>query len=320
MMKYTDTHCRYFHRLLSPSARLYTEMITAPAIIHGDRQRLLQFNSSEHPVALQLGGNCPVQLSEAAVIAEDLGYDEINLNCGCPSNRVQNGQFGACLMLTPEIVAKAISAMRNKVSVPITVKCRIGVDDSDSYETLHYFIQSIEAANCDMVIVHARKAFLKGLNPKQNRDIPPLNYSRVYQLKADFPHMPIVINGGIEHIQAINEHLSQVDGVMLGRWSYHHPRSLIEFEDALFDKTPDPININQLIILYQQYAEYAYKVLDTGNPYLSLMSVLKHAMNLFEGIKGSKRFRQTISGHAYKIKNRFDAEKLVLESLAHIAF
>ncbi len=286
MMKYTDTHCRYFHRLLSPSVRLYTEMVTTPAIINGNRQKLMSFNAEEHPIALQLGGSDPQQLAECTVIAEDLGFDEVNLNCGCPSDRVQDGHFGACLMLSPDKVAESVDAMRSKTSIPITVKCRIGVDDVGSYDALVNFATKVINAGCDTLIVHARKAHLQGLNPKQNRTVPPLNYPFVYQLKELFPSIPIVINGGIETIEAINEHLNHVDGVMIGRQAYHHPRSLIDFDKSLYkNKSQDPTTLTELIDVYQQYMEYAYKILGDGHPKLSLMSMARHSINLFEESK-----------------------------------
>ncbi|MEP6882739.1 MAG: tRNA dihydrouridine(20/20a) synthase DusA, partial [Dokdonella sp.] len=223
MMDWTDRHCRYFHRLLSPHARLYTEMVTSPALIHGDRERLLGFGAAEHPVALQLGGSDPRELAEAARIGEQFGYDEINLNVGCPSDRVQSGRFGACLMREPQLVADCFAAMRDAVSIPVTIKCRLGVDAQDEVADLQHFIETVATQGCTVFVVHARKAWLKGLSPKENRDVPPLNYERVYQLKRDFNSLTIIINGGIDKLVDVETHLEHTDGVMLGRTAYHEP-------------------------------------------------------------------------------------------------
>ncbi len=240
MMDWTDRHCRYFHRLLSPHARLYTEMVTAPAVLHGDRARLLGFDPAEHPVALQLGGAEPRELAAAARVGADLGYDEVNLNVGCPSDRVQSGRFGACLMREPALVADCIAAMRAAVSIPVTVKCRLGVDEQDEYADLERFVETVRATGCNVFVVHARKAWLEGLSPKENREVPPLNYERVYRLKREFP-------GAHDRHQrrrrrasrTCSEHLRHVDGVMLGRTAYHEPYRLAEIEHAIFS-TPLP--------------------------------------------------------------------------------
>ena len=234
MMDWTDRHCRVFHRLLSRRARLYTEMLTTGAIIHGDRARLLGFDASEHPVALQLGGSDPRDLATAAKIGEDFGYDEINLNVGCPSDRVKDGRFGACLMAEPALVAEGVAAMKRAVGIPVTVKCRIGIDDQDPEIALDTLARSVVAAGADALIVHARKAWLNGLSPKENRDIPPLDYDRVYRLKAAMPGVPIIINGGIAGIAEAKAHLSHVDGVMLGRAAYHDPWRLLAADPELF--------------------------------------------------------------------------------------
>ena len=244
MMDWTDRHCRYFHRLLAPHARLYTEMVTTGAVLHGDRERLLGFDPSEHPVALQLGGHEPLELAQAARIGADLGYDEINLNVGCPSDRVQSGRFGACLMREPALVAEGVAAMRVAVRdcgkpIPVTVKCRIGVDEQDEYEDLHRFVEAQVAAGLQVLIVHARKAWLHGLSPKENREVPPLNYERVFRLKHEYPQLTIVINGGILSAEAATELGAQVDGVMLGRAAYHDPFVLAQTQQALFG-TPLP--------------------------------------------------------------------------------
>src|SRR5665213_3874065 len=234
MMDWTDRHCRVFHRLMTRRARLYTEMLTTGAIIHGDRERLLGFDAIEHPVALQLGGSDPRELATAAKIGQDFGYDEINLNVGCPSDRVKDGRFGACLIAEPLLVAEGIAAMKRAVSVPVTVKCRIGIDDQDSETALDAFAREVVAAGADALIVHARKAWLNGLSPKENRDIPPLDYDRVYRLKASMPDVPIIINGGIASLAEAKAHLAHVDGVMLGRAAYQEPWRLLAADPELF--------------------------------------------------------------------------------------
>src|SRR5215216_5262491 len=237
MMDWTDRHCRVFHRLMSRRARLYTEMLTTGAIIRGDRRRLLGFDPSEHPVALQLGGSDPADLATAATVGEDFGYDEVNLNVGCPSDRVKDGRFGACLMAEPALVAEGVAAMRRAVKIPVTVKCRIGIDDQDPEVALDVLARGVIAAGSDALIVHARKAWLNGLSPKENRNIPPLDYDRVYRLKAALPHVPIIINGGIGGLAEAKQHLAHVDGVMLGRAAYHDPWRLLTVDSALFGET-----------------------------------------------------------------------------------
>ena len=238
MMDWTDRHCRVFHRLLTRRARLYTEMLTTPAIIHGDRARLLGFDASEHPVALQLGGSDPRELTEAARIGEDFGYDEINLNVGCPSDRVKDGRFGACLMAEPDLVAACVEAMKRAVTIPVTVKCRIGIDDQDPEVSLDRLARAVVAAGSDALVVHARKAWLTGLSPKENRDIPPLDYNRVYRLKQAMPDVPIIINGGIADLTEAKAHLAHVDGVMLGRAAYQEPWRLLPVDADIFGETP----------------------------------------------------------------------------------
>src|SRR5262245_50525717 len=237
MMDWTDRHCRFFHRLLTRNALLYTEMVTAPAVLHGDRARLLALDASEHPVALQLGGSDPLALAEAAAIGANYGYDEINLNVGCPSDRVQEGRFGACLMAEPELVAACVAAMRARVSVPVTVKCRIGIDDQDSEADLERFVSAVAGAGCRTFIVHARKAWLQGLSPKENREVPPLDYGRVHRLKAEHPELEIVINGGIASLDEAEAHLAKVDGVALGRAAYQNPYLLADVDRRLFGAT-----------------------------------------------------------------------------------
>src|SRR6201994_164929 len=234
MMDWTDRHCRVFHRLLSRRARLYTEMLTTGAIIHGDRARLLGFDPSEHPIALQLGGSDPVDLATSAKIGEDFGYDEINLNVGCPSDRVKDGRFGACLMAEPELVASCVAAMKRAVRIPVTVKCRIGIDDQDPEIALDRLARAVVAAGADALIVHARKAWLNGLSPKENRNIPPLDYDRVYRLKAALLQVPVVINGGIANLAEAKRHFSKVDGVMLGRAAYQEPWRLLAVDPEIF--------------------------------------------------------------------------------------
>src|SRR5216110_237746 len=238
MMDWTDRHCRVFHRLMTRRSRLYTEMLTTGAIIRGERKRLLGFDASEHPVALQLGGSDPGDLATAAKIGEDLGYDEINLNVGCPSDRVKDGRFGACLMAEPALVAKGVAAMKRAVKIPVTVKCRIGIDDQDPETALDQLARGVIAAGADALIVHARKAWLNGLSPKENRDIPPLDYDRVYRLKAAVPDVPVIINGGIGSVAVAKQHLAHVDGVMLGRAAYQEPWRLLAGESEMFGEVP----------------------------------------------------------------------------------
>ncbi|HJU31778.1 MAG TPA: tRNA dihydrouridine(20/20a) synthase DusA, partial [Hyphomicrobiaceae bacterium] len=255
MMDWTDRHCRFFHRLLSGRARLYTEMVAAEAILHGRRDRLLAFSAEEHPVALQLGGSDPARLADAAAIGEDFGYDEINLNVGCPSDRVQEGRFGACLMAEPALVARCIAAMRSRVAVPVTVKCRIGIDEQDSETDLERFISTVAEAGCRTFIVHARKAWLQGLSPKENREIPPLDYARVHRLKAAHPGLGIVINGGIGSLAEARAHLEHVDGVALGRAAYHNPMLLAEVDCGLFGdaaRPPARADVLEALIAYAE--------------------------------------------------------------------
>ena len=289
MMDWTDRHCRYFHRLLAPHARLYTEMVTTGAVLHGDRQRLLGFDAAEHPVALQLGGHEPADLAAAARIGVDSGYDEINLNVGCPSDRVQSGRFGACLMREPALVADCVAAMRAEVDVPVTVKCRIGVDDQDDYEGLHSFVETLVGAGLEVLIVHARKAWLHGLSPKENREIPPLNYPRVYQLKREFPALSVVINGGIVVADAAVAHLQHVDGVMLGRAAYHDPYVLARVEHALFG-TPLPARDDVLA----RMEPYITDQIARGE---ALHHIARHVLGLYLAEPGARAFRRYLSEH-----------------------
>jgi tRNA-dihydrouridine synthase A len=292
MMAWTDRHCRVFHRALSRHARLYTEMVTAEAVIHGNRARLLGFDAVEHPVALQLGGAEPERLAEAARIGTGFGYDEINLNVGCPSDRVHDGRFGACLMAEPGRVARCIDAMRRAVDVPVTVKCRIGIDNQDSESDLTNFIETVAAAGCEVFIVHARKAWLHGLSPKQNRDIPPLDYDRVYRLKQAHADLTIIINGGIATLDDAAAHLDRVDGVMLGRAAYQRPYLLADVDRAIFGDAAAPVA--RADVAYAM-AEYADRHVAAGG---RLMSVTRHLINLYHGRPRGRLFRRYLSQNA----------------------
>lgn len=294
MLDWTDRHCRYFHRLISRHALLYTEMITTGALIHGDQARFLKLNNEEQPVALQLGGSEPANLSVCTKMAEDYGYNEVNLNIGCPSDRVQNGRFGACLMAEPEQVAECIVAMKHSVDIPVTVKSRIGIDDQDSYSNLAHFVATIADAGCKTFIIHARKAWLSGLSPKQNRDIPPLCYGMVYQIKLDFPELEIILNGGINSLDQAKDMLDDVDGVMLGREVYHRP-FILEKVDELFFQAPGHNKIRVEIVL--QLIPYIQRQLKSG---VRLNSISRHILGLFHGQPGAKNWRRHISENAYK--------------------
>ena len=292
MMDWTDRHCRFFHRLLAPGARLYTEMVHANAVIHGDRERLLGFDPVEQPLALQLGGSDPALLAQAARIAADWGYDEINLNCGCPSDRVQAGRFGACLMREPALVAECVAAMAAAVAVPVTVKCRLGVDEDDDYEQFAAFVDMQVAAGSAMVVVHARNAWLKGLSPKENREIPPLKYDWAYRLKAERPGLPVVLNGGIATVEAAQAHRQHVDGVMLGRAAYHDPYLLHLLEAA---QTGAPVRSRTELLLQMQ--PYVEQWLGRG---LALKHISRHLLGLYAGQPGGRAFRQVLSEGAHR--------------------
>ena len=294
MMDWTDRHCRFFHRLITRHALLYTEMVTTGALIHGEHDRFLDFNQMEHPIALQLGGSNARELAACAKMAEDYGYDEINLNVGCPSDRVQNGRFGACLMLEPELVADCIAAMNREVSIPVTVKSRIGVDDKDAYEDLVAFISKVAGAGCNTFIIHARKAWLKGLSPKQNREIPPLNYDAVYRLKKDFPHLQIVINGGVTRLVDAAGHIKKVDGVMIGREAYHNPFILAEVDRQIFNFDMQPRSRYEIMDLVFPYIEHELKA---G---VRLNSITRHILGLFHGEPGARAWRRHLSENATK--------------------
>jgi tRNA-dihydrouridine synthase A len=288
MMDWTDRHCRYFHRLLSQHARLYTEMVHTGAILYGDTARHLRFDPAEHQLALQLGGAEPADLARCAEIAERHGYDEVNLNCGCPSDRVQEGRFGACLMREPGRVADSVRAMRAATRLPVTVKCRIGIDDSEEYAFLRSFVEAVAAAGCKTFIVHARKAWLQGLSPKENREIPPLRYEVVYRLKQEFPALRIVLNGGIRSIGECQQHLEHVDGVMLGREAYENPWLLASVDHALFGGEAVPSREQILLRL----RPYIARELEHGT---ALGQITRHILGLYRGLPGGRAFRRALS-------------------------
>ena len=294
MMEWTDRHCRAFHRLLTRKALLYTEMLTAPAVIHGDRARLLAFDASEHPVALQLGGSDPNALAEAAEIGVGFGYDEINLNVGCPSDRVQEGRFGACLMAEPSLVGECVAAMRARVAVPVTVKCRIGIDDQDSEDDLQRFIATVASAGCSTFIVHARKAWLEGLSPKQNREVPPLDYARIYRLKASRPDLTIILNGGIAGLDEAEQHLAHVDGVMLGRAAYQTPYLLAEVDRRFFGGE-EPVYSRAEVL--EALMTHTLRHLERGG---RLNNVVRHVLGLYHGQPRARAYRRHLSENAVK--------------------
>jgi tRNA-dihydrouridine synthase A len=293
MMDWTDRHDRYFLRLISGRARLYTEMITTGALIHGDREGFLRFDAAEHPVALQLGGADPAALARCAEFGAKAGYDEINLNCGCPSDRVQEASFGACLMAVPERVAASVAAMQAAVDIPVTVKCRIGIDDSEEYPFLKRFIETVAAAGCRTFIIHARKAWLSGLSPKENREVPPLQYATVYRLKREFPQLRIVINGGIRSLAEVDAHLRHVDGVMLGREAYENPWLLAEADARYFGEPARPLTRDQVV---RRMLPYVARELAAGTP---LAHMTRHILGLYRGQPGGRAFRRVLSERAH---------------------
>ena len=294
MMDWTDRHCRAFHRALSRRARLYTEMVTAPAVIHGDRARLLGFSPAEHPVAVQLGGSDPAALAEAARICAGFGYDEINLNVGCPSDRVQGGNFGACLMREPDLVADCVAAMKAAVAIPVTVKCRIGVDEQDPEEALDALADKVVAAGVDGLIVHARKAWLKGLSPRENRDVPPLDYDRARRLKARLPGLPIVLNGGLSGIAAGQAELGPLDGMMLGRAAYQDPELLLGVDRALFGEEPPHADAFAAVAAFEPYIAAH---LEAGG---RLPDITRHMLGLFTGRRGARLYRRRLATEAIR--------------------
>lgn len=310
MMDWTDRHCRVLHRLMSRHARLYTEMVTTGAVIFGDRQRLIGFNDCEHPVAVQLGGSDPLALAQSAAICADFGYDEVNLNCGCPSDRVQSGAFGACLMRTPELVGDCVSAMKARVSIPVTVKCRIGVDDQDPREALWRMAQCVIDAGADALIVHARKAWLAGLSPKENRDVPPLDYPLVHELRRAWPQVPVAINGGIADLRQAQTQLEHVDGVMLGRVAYHEPGRLLEVDPALFGS---PSALPDQFAVVEAYLPYVSARLAEG---VRLADMTRHMLGLFAGMPGARAYRRHLATGAVRRDAGIDT---LLAAVAHLS-
>ncbi|MFT4706453.1 MAG: tRNA-dihydrouridine synthase A [Yoonia sp.] len=311
MMDWTDRHCRYFHRLMSQHALLYTEMVTAPAIIHGDRARLLDFDVAEHPLAIQLGGSDPAQLAEAARIAADWGYAEVNLNCGCPSDRVQSGSFGAILMENASLVADCVAAMRDVVDVPVTVKCRIGVDDQISSAILPDFLARVSAAGCDRFTIHARKAWLQGLSPKENRDIPPLDYDLVHEMKGLFPHLHLSVNGGVADLNAAKSFLDAgLDGVMIGRAAYHTPADvLLNADDVIFGGGVSH-SAEEIVHMMLPYIE-AHLQTERGR----LQQITRHMLGLFQGRPGARMWRRYLSENVHR--DGADS-RVVLDALAYV--
>jgi tRNA-dihydrouridine synthase A len=294
MMDCTDRHARYFMRLITRQALLYTEMVTTGAIVHGDRHHLLGYDPFEHPIALQLGGSDPNDLVICAQIGQDWGYDEINLNVGCPSDRVQSGRFGACLMAEPELVRDCVRAMRQAVSIPVTVKTRIGIDEQDSYEALSRFVDIVSEGGCDVFIFHARKAWLQGLSPKENREVPPLKYDVVYQVKRDFPHLHVSINGGIKTLDEVGKHLEVVDGVMVGREAYSNPYFMVDVDRQLFGDDRSVLSRHEVLEHYLMYVE---QQLEKGR---RLNQMSRHLVGLFQGQPGARAWRRYISENAHK--------------------
>ena len=293
-MDWTDRHERYLLRLISRRVRLYTEMVTTGALIHGDRERFLGHADAEHPLGLQLGGSDPADMARCAVIGQTAGFDEININVGCPSDRVQAGRFGACLMLEPDLVARCFSAMQAQVSIPVTVKCRLGVDEKDQFDDLIEFVDTVAGAGCSVFFVHARKAWLSGLSPRENREIPPLQYERVYALKERYPELTVVINGGITEMDQVIGHLEKVDGVMVGREAYQNPWSLARVDETLFDGLPDGKSRSDVLDRYKQYMESQLK---NGVP---LKRMARHLLGLFQGQPGARVWRRALSDEAFR--------------------
>jgi tRNA-dihydrouridine synthase A len=313
MLDWTDRHCRYFHRLLSKHAVLYTEMVTTGALIHGDVARHLAFNPQEHPVALQLGGSEPQDLAKCARLGEQRGYDEINLNCGCPSERVQRGAFGACLMNEPSLVADGVKAMVDAVGIPVTVKHRIGIDKVENYDFVRDFVGEVSRAGCSTFIVHARNAWLKGLSPKDNREVPPLRYETVYQLKRDFPELVFVLNGGVTTTEQVHLHLRHVDGVMLGREAYHNPWWLTQWDAQFFDGQTDTTATPSQALQTRESVEQHmvdYMQLEQSRHGTHWPSIARHMLGLRHGLPGARRWRQVWSDH--KLKTLPPAQVMVL--------
>ena len=308
MMDWTDRHCRFFHRLLTKRTHLYTEMVTTGALLHGDVPRHLDFSAAEHPLALQLGGSEPADLAHCAKLAEQWGYDEVNLNCGCPSERVQRGAFGACLMAEPQLVADCVKAMRDAVGLPVTVKHRIGIDKTESYAFVRDFVGTVAVAGCDVFIVHARNAWLKGISPKENRELPPLRYELVHQLKREFPALTVVLNGGVKTNAQIAEQLDHVDGVMLGREPYHHPWLMADWDARFFGESP--VEHDRDAIEAQMIA-YMRRVVASGEPW---SHVSRHMLGLRNGLPGARRWRQVWSDHRLKHADPAEVSRLARDS------
>jgi len=314
MMDWTDRHCRYFHRLLSRHALVYTEMVTTGALVHGDRPRHLDFNGQEHPVALQLGGSDATDLALCARLGEQWGYDEINLNCGCPSERVQRGSFGACLMAEPALVADCVKAMVDAVSIPVTVKHRIGIDQSESYEFVRDFVGTVSAAGCPTFLVHARNAWLKGLSPKENREVPPLRYEWVHRLKREFPHLNFALNGGLTTTGQVTRELELLDGVMIGREAYHNPWWLAQWDSEFFGAALAPITRESV---EERMTEYmASEAQARGTPW---SAIARHMLGLRNGLPGARRWRQVWSDHKLKHLHPRDVMALAHEAVARVA-
>lgn len=315
MMDWTDRHCRYFHRQITRHTWLYTEMVTTGALLYGDVSRHLDFNEEEHPVALQLGGSEPAALAASAKLGEQWGYDEINLNCGCPSERVQNGAFGACLMAEPTLVADCVKAMRDAVQIDVTVKHRIGINDVDSYDFVRDFVGTIADAGCSTLIVHARNAILKGLSPKENREIPPLKYEYAYQLKRDFPDLEIIVNGGIKTLQEIDTHLQRLDGVMLGREAYHNPFLMASFDARYYHDDRAPKTREEVVAAMLPYIQAQLQLHDHLGKGVRLNSITRHMLGLTTGLVGARAFRQTLSDTKKLAANQVD---LLVEAMANV--
>ncbi|MCZ6804656.1 MAG: tRNA dihydrouridine(20/20a) synthase DusA [Proteobacteria bacterium] len=312
MMDHTDKHFRYFMRLLSKHAVLYTEMITTGALIHGDRKRFLDFNEIEHPLAIQLGGNNPNDLAECAHIAESEGYDEVNLNIGCPSDRVQNGQFGACLMSNTKLVGECVDRIQAIVQIPVTVKTRIGIDDLDSYKFLKEFVKIVSEAGCDTFIIHARKAILNGLSPKENRELPPLHYERVHKIKQEFPALNITINGGFTELDQIKSQLEYVDGVMVGRAAYQNPFMLAEADKLLFEDS-SPLATREEIL--NKFKNYADKQTQQG---VNIKNLTRHIIGLYQGLPGARKYRRLLSDAIPKDQNNIQFLDNIIQSVSTI--
>ena len=312
MMDWTDQHCRYLLRLIFPQALLYTEMVTTGAILYGDKARFLSYHDAEHPLALQLGGNDSDAMAACASIAEEYGYDEVNINVGCPSDRVRAGAFGACLMASPEVVARCVQAMQQRVSIPVTVKTRIGIDAMEGYGPLKQFVEIVAAAGCRVLIVHARKAWLQGLSPRENREVPPLHYEYVHQLKQDFPDLEIIVNGGLQNVADIVEQLQFVDGTMIGREAYQNPFSLIDVRHSIFEETASSPSRHQIVTQYLQYIEQQL----TEGVYLKHMT--RHMLGLFQGVPGARRWRRYLSEQAVRAGAGLNVVETALSYVADV--